>query len=100
MKAKELVGKLAIRKKPIKLGICDFTGEYNYDYSHTTSPLRILKVTDEHIIVDYKGTDEEVIFGNKVHILDERWNDDNWIDYEELIKVGVNDGNTDNRSIK
>ena len=87
MEAKNLIGKLAIRKKPIKLGICDFTGECNYDYSYTTSPIRILKVTDEHIIYNHKATDEESIFGDKVCILDSRWNDDNWTDYEKLIKI-------------
>lgn len=87
MKANKLIGKLAIRKKPVTLGRNDFTEEYNYDYSYTSEPIKILKVTDEHIIYSHKDTNQENIFGDEVSILDNRWNDDNWIDYEELIKI-------------
>jgi len=87
MKANELIGKLAIRTNPISCGKNFMTGKTNYDYSYTTTPIRILKVTDNHILTNYKGTKEENIFGDDIHILDKRWLDDNWIDYEELIKI-------------
>ncbi len=87
MKAIELVGKLAIRTNPIKLGRDFITEENNYDYSYTNEPIRILKVTDNHILTTHKGTKLEKIFRNDIHILDKRWNDDNWTDYEELIKM-------------
>ncbi len=83
---KKLEGKLAIRKEPIKLGK-DFYGKDNYDYSYTESPIRILKVTENHILYDLKGTNEEKIFGSNVHILNKRWIDDNWISYDELTEI-------------
>ena len=87
MKAIELVGKLAIRTKPVSYGKNNLIGEEVKDYSHTTTPLKIVKVTDTHVIISYEGTKEEKIFGKELFILDERWNDDNWIDYKELIKM-------------
>ncbi len=87
MKAKKLINKLAIRTKPILLGYQDFIGHENYDYSYTTTPIRILKVTDNHIIYNYKGTKEEEIFEKETYILDNRWLDDNWEDYEKLINL-------------
>ena len=76
MKASELVGKLAIRTERTKSG----------DGSYTTEPLNILKVTGKHIIYNHIGTREEFMFGDKIHILHGEWLDDNWIDYNELIK--------------
>lgn len=86
MKAKELAGKLAIRTKPIILGNNDFTGEEEKDYSYTTSPINIIRVTENHIIYNFIGTPDEKIFGKEFKILDDRWNDDNWEDYKELTK--------------
>lgn len=83
-KLKSLVGKLAIRTQPVKLGK-DFMGNENYDYSYTSNPIRIIKVTDNHIIYDRKGTDEEKVF-KRTSILDKRWIDDNWTSYEELME--------------
>lgn len=84
-KLKELIGKLAIRNEPVKLGK-DFYGNETYDYSYTTTPIRILKVTENHIVYDRKGTNEEKIF-KETSILDKRWVDDNWISYNELMKI-------------
>ncbi len=85
MKATELIGKLAIRTKPVFLG---FEGlRENCDYSYTTTPIRILKVTDNHIIYNHVGTSEEKIFGKKKHILNLRWLDNNWTDYNKLMKL-------------
>lgn len=84
-KLKNLEGKLAIRTKPVNLGK-NFIGEYCYDYSYTSSPVRILKVTESHIVYDRVGTGEEKIFGNKKSILDKRWIDDNWTSYDELLE--------------
>ncbi len=82
---KKLEGKLAIRKEPVKLGKNNF-GYENYDYSYTTTPIRILKVTENHIIYDHKGTKEENIF-KSTGILDKRWIDNNWIDYKKLVEA-------------
>ena len=87
MKANKLINKLAIRTRPVKLGINSITGEILYDYSFTTSPIRILKVAENHIVYDLKNTSEEVIFGERTLVLDDRWIDDNWTDYEELISL-------------
>lgn len=85
MELKKLEGKLAIRTEPLFLGIDDMTGEKNYDYSYTDCPIKILKVTDCHVIYSHEGTDEENLFGKKCRIMNKRWIDSNWIDYEELI---------------
>lgn len=85
MKVMNLIGKLAIRTKPICYGRDDFSLEKIKDYSYTTEPIHILKVTDSHIIYNYQRTNQEGIFGCKTYLLDSRWNDNNWIDYEELM---------------
>ena len=76
MKPEQLIGKLAIRTQPPK-GLDD--------YSYTTETIRIIKVTENHIVYDHVGTLEEKIFEDKKYILDKRWIDDNWEDYNELI---------------
>jgi len=76
MEAKDLVGKLAIRTGPVAYG----------DWSYTTSPIKIVKVTDAHIVVSYEGTDEGKIFDTDLFILNTHWLDDKWTDYEKLIK--------------
>jgi len=89
MKAIELVGKLAIRTNPVSYGRNDFTSEEVKDYSYTTEPLKILKVTDNHILYEYSedGFIYKVVGNETPHILDKRWLDDNWTDYEELMKI-------------
>ena len=77
---KNLIGRLAIRTKPVNCGVGV------KDYSYTTEPIKILKITDSHIVYSHEETKEEPIFGKKIHILDSRWLDDNWIDYDELIE--------------
>ena len=74
MKASELVGKNAIRTKCTAYG----------DYSYTDNPIHILKVTTDHILYTYLGN-EAKIFGDEVNILNNRWVDDCWTDYDELI---------------
>lgn len=79
MKANELIGKKAIRTGPTCYG----------DYSYTTEPLLIVKVTENHILTKYP---EENMFSkitkdDRPHILNKRWNDDNWTDYDELMNI-------------
>jgi len=62
VKASELVGHMAFRTTRVKSG----------DGSYTTSPIKILKVTDHHIY--HKCNDE-----GKVRLLNDEWLDDNWI---------------------
>lgn len=80
MKAINLVGKLAIRTKPV------YYSNGNYDRSYTTYPIRIHKVTKNHIVYSHEGTSEENIFGKKVFILDNLYNDNNWADYNKLVR--------------
>ena len=103
MYATELIGKKAIRTRPCSLsikgeddsplmglmGMATRTGA-RYDYSHTSEPLIILAATESHIIT--KRLDDSFIVKmsdgkNKPHILDCRWCDDNWTDYDELMKL-------------
>ena len=77
MNAKELIGKEAIRTAPNK----------HPDYSYCSDAVFIVNATDNHIVIKSKG-----IFDNgkeyediTPHILDCRFCDDNWTDYQELI---------------
>jgi transcriptional pleiotropic regulator of transition state genes len=78
MKATELVGKLAIRTAPVVS---------NNDYSFMNSPLKIIKVTDFHIVYEYPEENSmSKIFADKnPYILHAEWLDDNWTDYSKLI---------------
>jgi hypothetical protein len=75
MKATELTGKEAIRTKP-----CDMKNE-RFDYSYCAEAIKIIKATETHIFYQNTGIDKK-IFGDRIHILDHRWCDDNWIEYE------------------
>jgi hypothetical protein len=75
MRAKDLIGELAIRTQSVGM-----------DRSFTESPIRILTVTDNHIVYDHIGTPED-FFEDKIFILNKDWNDNNWIDYNELIRM-------------
>ena len=86
MEAINLIGKLAVRTKPVIIGRDDLTLEEIKDYSYISEPIKILKVTESHIIYSFKDTKDENLFGENPHLLDERWNDKNWVDYKELIK--------------
>jgi len=68
----ELIGKRVVRAKPCKV-------ETDYlDYSFTTDPIIILDVTDSHIIYSH-------CFLKVVGLLDNRWIDDGWINYDNLF---------------
>lgn len=87
MKASELIGKKVLRSKPVPLGIDPFSGQRNQDFSFTDGmPITIIKVTDSHIVYTSAIMGEE-----RTNTLGERWMDDNWIDYDELMAVGPRD---------
>ncbi len=71
-----LVGKKAIRTKPVKLG------NGSYDYSYTDSPITILAVTDSHIVCRSGWCNSR-----DRHILDARWVDDGWTSYDGLMEI-------------
>lgn len=73
----ELIGENALRTKPVDLK------NGNKDYSFTTSPLRILAVTENHIVVEILDSIHE----DKKHILDLRWLDNNWSRYDDLMNL-------------
>jgi hypothetical protein len=82
MKLEKLVGKNIVRTKPVSLGTSSGflgNGQENFDYSYTTSPLLLCKVTESHLVVITEHSDSE-------RLLDNRWMDENWVDYDELIK--------------
>lgn len=91
----ELIGKKAIRTKPIQhqaqptFGLFSLgeATEGRLDYSHTSSPIEIVKATKTHII--YRYPDDEFMaaeLNRRPHILDHKWIDDNWIDYDVLLQ--------------
>lgn len=80
MYAKDLIGILAIRTQRAETN-------YGSDGSHQTDAVRILAVTENHIVIDYVGTREEKIFGDQIHILNSDWNDNNWTDYMDLMRM-------------
>lgn len=74
MKAIDLIGKNAIRTAPT----------YG-DWSYTDTPILIINATNNHIIFKAIGRKAK-IFGEEIRILNSRWCDDSWIDFDELIK--------------
>ena len=88
MRATELIGKRAIRTKPIIRervvgGYISGGTVYNEkDYSYTDSPSKIVNATDTHIVAMRKGIGDNKEF--RV-ILDCRFCDNNWIDFDELV---------------
>lgn len=69
---KEMIGKYVTRTGPCKLG------NGNKDYSYIGDRLKILSVDEKNIMYateEYDG------------ILDERWLDNNWKEYEEIIDI-------------
>jgi hypothetical protein len=98
MFANQLIGKNAIRTKPCKLRDADdsassvlfpgivATRKATMDYSYSCSPIYILAATENHIVFGYVDAEKE-IFGDKKLILDSRWCDDGWTDYDELMKL-------------
>lgn len=90
MYANQLIGKKAIRVKPVPLGTYGGFGlfgevEQNYDYSYTSDPIIILAATENHIV--YKYPENHHFASTDKHILDSRWCDDNWTDYDELLEL-------------
>ena len=80
MKAKELVGKMAIRTAPAQFPRCN-------DNSYSNEGIKILKVTDSHIVYGSK----DICTGEfERHILNYVWLDGNWADYEKLME-GTNE---------
>lgn len=70
--SKEMIGKYVTRIAP-----CDYNGR-DKDYSYIGERIKILSLDDKHIryaSVTGKST------------LDERWLDDNWKEYEEIIDI-------------
>ncbi|MFA5324486.1 MAG: hypothetical protein WC373_17550 [Smithella sp.] len=87
MYPKELIGKKAIRTAPVSYGTHThfMTGEKSEvkDYSYTTEPLLIVNATDTHIII--KNVEESICHNpskDRLHILNYRWIDNNWVDYD------------------
>jgi hypothetical protein len=70
MKAKDLIGKKAVRTAPVRL-----TG----DRSYGTTPILIQNVTDSHIV--YTSL-ENFLDDRSVRLLNSMWIDDNWTNYE------------------
>lgn len=76
MKATELIGKLALRTKPVQYG------NGTKDNSYGDEPMLILKATDTHILYKRSSFGENTCEG----ILNHCWCDDGWTDFEELAK--------------
>lgn len=97
MYATELIGKKAIRTKPCEwdrnpspfsMGIGVETKTKTQDYSYSSEPLVILAATESHIVVKYpEGSFNARHLSDEPRILDSRWCDDNWTDYDELMKL-------------
>ena len=84
MKATELIGRRAIRTKPIEMNRESsslFPAKNSLDYSYTQQPIDILYATDSHIVYDYENYKQE----RENRILSCQFCDDNWIDYDELM---------------
>lgn len=85
----ELIGKLAVRTAPIDYGPSDggLFGDtivaVNNDYSYTTDPIRILAATESHIVYQR----QEPMFEGKPMLLNSRWVDNNWTDYDALMAL-------------
>lgn len=90
MKAIELIGKNAVRTQPIYEIV---EGSYGYamlgtglqkkpNYAFTTRPIKILKATEDHIIYE-----SEFMGKKSTTLLDSRYCDDKWTDYDELVRI-------------
>lgn len=81
MNAKELIGKEAIRTAPTK----------SPDYSYCSYPVLIINATEHHVVIKSKGifNKDKAYIDIDPHILDCRFCDDNWTDYDELIHPTV-----------
>lgn len=76
MKLKNLIGKKAIRNKPIKT----ISNYQVNDYSFTETPAKILKVDDNYVVIKTKNN-------KPLALLSETWDDGNWENYEKIKGV-------------
>ena len=85
MKANLLIGKNAIRTKRANIA------GGGVDRSYMTSPIHIIKVTETHIV--YKHTEHFTgileSMNDLIYVLSYEYCDENWVDYDELIKAEV-----------
>lgn len=95
MNAMQLIGKMAIRTKPCEwdrnpspfgmgFGMGVETKAKTQDYSYSSEPILILAATENHIVYTSR---HNAFDRDSKHILDSRWCDDNWTDYDELMKL-------------
>lgn len=73
MRAERLIGKRALRACPPVSG----------DMSFTRDPIRILAVTENHIVY----VNERPITKGRKSILSFEWLDDNWTSYDDLMAL-------------
>lgn len=78
MRAEQLIGKLALRNKPM-----ESTG----DRSFMQKPLRIMAVTESHIVFEWQ---DPMFFGDKA-VLACEYLDNNWTDYEALMSLATDE---------
>lgn len=72
-KIHSLVGKRVVRTKPA-------TSRGREDWSYTTTPIKILKVSADHIVFQSSFDSKDI------RLLDIEWIDDCWTDYDELVE--------------
>lgn len=86
MNAKELIGRKALRTEPILEKRMDsslslFPANNTFEnYFYCTEPVKIINATENHIAVERKGIGDKFIT-----ILDKRYCDNNWVDYDDLV---------------
>lgn len=95
MNAKELIGKTCIREKPVikerwentrTIGLFYGGGGYEKiqetDYTYCAEAVKIVAASDHNIVVERIST----FSGKPIQtILDERYCDDHWVDFDELL---------------
>lgn len=77
MYATQLIGKNCIREKPAILGGRESELK---DYSFCSTVIRIVAATEHNIVYEHK-----LCGVTRTSILDERFCDDNWVDYDALV---------------
>lgn len=95
MNAKKLIGKTCIREKPVikerwvnssVSGIFYGGGRYEKiqetDYTYCTEAVKIVAASDHNIVVERRHEFAEKPIRT---ILDERYCDDHWVDFDELL---------------
>ena len=94
MYAKDLIGKTCIREKPViktryaqrggRTYLMFGSGEEKIeepDYTYCSEPVNIIAATDHNIVCEVKSIVGKPYIVN----LDERYCDDNWVDYDALL---------------